>query len=78
LITVILTNNSRKVLRVMLEPIGDTFDVQPSDNANVKIIDPEFEDVVQIDRHDGDFISLWVAGHVDVETGVMKLSFPEL
>ena len=57
-------NESELSLRLMLEPRTDEFDIPPSGSADV--IFSVSLDVIQIDYHEDNFISIWTEGDTQV------------
>lgn len=62
----------------MLEPIADTFDIAPTKKAEVTANLLMDNSTLEMEVYSGNFISLWVAGNVQVKTGEDCLLFPEV
>lgn len=69
-----LSNKASSTLRVMLEPIGDTFDIGPLQTGELHLL----EEDVQIDFCEDSFVSLWTRGDVKVLLNDRELSFPDI
>ena len=71
-----LANETNDRLTVMLEPIGDSFEVHP---ARVAVIDIDIaQDSLRIEAHTGNFLAIWTERDVKVSVGGKHLHFPPI
>jgi hypothetical protein len=73
-----LSNNSNADVRVMIEPLADTFDIPVSSSADLLFTPSPIHKGLQIDIHDENCITIWIDGDIDVRIGETHLSFPNL
>ena len=73
-----ISNKTNLPLRVMLEPLADTFDIAPSDTAEVTCEFALHGQPVEVEFHPENFISIWTIGEVRVNLGDTDLRFPEI
>lgn len=70
-----ISNKTKVPLCVMLEPMADRFDIEPSGLAEVVA---DFGPVIEIEVHEDNFVSVWVLGSVTVKIGGKEIDFPDL
>lgn len=59
-----LSNNTENVLTIMIEPVASTFDVGPNKSADIRM--DNSPELINIDVHEENFISIWTAGNTVV------------
>jgi hypothetical protein len=70
-----ISNQTDGDLSVILEPVGDSFEVAPK---GVSIIEFANEPSTRIDIYSNNQINVWTEGHVTVTLGDSKMEFTPL
>ena len=62
-----LSNKTSGTLTIMIEPIASTFDVIPNQSADIRMTTSP--DLINIDVHTDNFVSVWTTGDTQVVVG---------